>query len=55
MFVPSLSQHLLLVDMVKNEPVNELHVLISVSSTLALGVLLTWVCARLYRREGLLG
>lgn len=55
MFVPSLSQHLLLVDMVKNEPVNGLHVLVSVGSTLALGILLTWICARLYRREGLLG
>jgi len=55
MFVPSLSQHLLLVDMVKNEPVNALHATISVLSTLVLGALLTWVCARLYRREGLLG
>jgi sodium transport system permease protein len=55
MFIPSLSQHLLLVDMIKNEPVNALHVTISVVSTLILGVLLTWVCARLYRREGLLG
>ena len=55
MFIPSLSQHLLLVDLVKNEPVNSLHVAISVTSTLLLGALLTWVCARLYRREGLLG
>jgi len=55
MFIPSLSQHLLLVDMVKNEPINGLHVTISVVSTLILGILLTWVCARLYRREGLLG
>lgn len=55
MFVPSLSQHLLLIDMVKNEPVNVLHVVISVTSTLLLGGLLTWLCARLYRREGLLG
>jgi sodium transport system permease protein len=55
MFVPSLSQHLILVDMVKNEPLNGLHIAISVCSTLALGALLTWVCARLYRREGLLG
>lgn len=55
MFVPSLSQHLLLVDMVKNEPVNALHVAISVASTLIFGIFLTWVCARLYRREGLLG
>jgi sodium transport system permease protein len=55
MFIPSLSQHLLLVDMVKNEPLNPTHVAISVVSTAILGTLLTWVCARLYRREGLLG
>jgi sodium transport system permease protein len=55
MFIPSLSQHLLLVDMIKNEPVNLLHVAISAGSTLAIGALLTWICARLYRREGLLG
>jgi sodium transport system permease protein len=55
MFVPSLSQHLLLVDMVKNEPVNSLQVLISVASTLFFGGLLTLICARLYRRESLLG
>ncbi len=55
MFVPSLSQHLILVDMVKNEPINALHVTISVLSTLTAGALLTWACAHLYRREGLLG
>jgi sodium transport system permease protein len=55
MFVPSLSQHLILVDMVKNEPINVLHVTISILSTLFFGAVLTWICARLYRREGLLG
>ena len=55
MFIPPLSQHLLLVDMVKNEPVNGMHVTISVLSTLLTGIILTWLCARLYRREGLLG
>ena len=55
MFIPSLSQHLILVDMVKNEPLNGLHIAISVCSTLLFGALLTWICARLYRREGLLG
>ena len=55
MFVPSLSQHLILVDMVKNEPLNGLHIAISVLSTLVFGALLTWACARLYHREGLLG
>lgn len=55
MFVPSLSQHLVLQDMVKNEPLQWLHVTISVVSTLLIGALLAWACARLYRREGLLG
>jgi sodium transport system permease protein len=55
MFIPSLSQHLLLVDMVKNEPLDPAHVAISVISTLVIGIVLTWACARLYRREGLLG
>ncbi len=55
MFIPSLSQHLLLVDMVKNEPINVLHIGISVTSSLTIGAILTWICARLYRREGLLG
>jgi hypothetical protein len=55
MFIPSLSQHLILVDMVKNEPLQGIHVFVSVASTLALGAHLTWICARLYRREGLLG
>jgi sodium transport system permease protein len=55
MFVPSLSQHLLLVDLIKNEALDRTNVLISVASTLVFGILLTWVCARLYRREGLLG
>jgi sodium transport system permease protein len=55
MFIPSLSQHLLLVDLIKNEPMNMLHVAVSVIGTLAIGALATFVCARLYRREGLLG
>jgi len=55
MFIPSLSQHLLLVGLIKNEPLNLLHVLVSVAGTLLVGGLLTWLCARLYRREGLLG
>jgi sodium transport system permease protein len=55
MFVPSLSQHLLLVGLIKNEPLNMLHAGVSVSGTLIIGAFLTWICARLYRREGLLG
>ncbi|MDP6992953.1 MAG: ABC transporter permease [Woeseiaceae bacterium] len=55
MFIPSLSQHLLLVDLIRNEPINLLHVVVSVGGTLLFGTALTWICARLYRREGLLG
>ena len=55
MLIPSLSQHLLLVDLIKNEPVAVLSVLLSVCSTIIYGVVAAWVCARLYRREGLLG
>jgi sodium transport system permease protein len=55
MFIPSLSQHLLLVDLIRNEPMNLVHVTVSVVGTLVIGGILTWICARLYRREGLLG
>lgn len=55
MLIPSLSQHLLLVDLIKNEPVALLNVALSVISTLVYGIIAAWVCARLYRREGLLG
>ncbi len=55
MFVPSLSQHLLLVGLIRNEPINLLHIAVSVGGTLAIGAVLTLICARLYRREGLLG
>ena len=55
MFIPSLSQHLLLVSLIKNEPINLIHVTVSVLATLGIGALVTLLCARLYRREGLLG
>ncbi len=55
MLIPALSQHLILVDMISNEPVNGLHVAVSVLSTLAVGAIFTWVCVRLYHREALLG
>ncbi len=55
MFVPSLSQHLLLVDLVKNEPIVPLNVAASVVSTLVFGAICAYISARLYKREGLLG
>ena len=55
MFVPFLSQHLLLTTVVRAEEINPLYVAISVISTLFYGLVLTWIAGRLYRREGLLG
>jgi sodium transport system permease protein len=55
MFVPFLSQHLLLTTLVRAEEILPLHVVCSAISTLVYGVLLTYVAGRLYRREGLLG
>jgi sodium transport system permease protein len=55
MFVPFLSQHLLLTTIVRAEPIEPSYVFISVTSTLVYGVLLMFLAGRLYRREGLLG
>jgi sodium transport system permease protein len=55
MFVPFLSQHLLLTTIVRAEPIVPMQVAISVSSTLIYGVFLMFLAGRLYRREGLLG
>ena len=55
MFVPALSQHLILIDMISNEPASALNVAVSATSTLAVGAILAWACVRRYRREALLG
>ena len=55
MFVPFLSQHLLMTTVVRAEQIEPLHILVSVGSTLIYGVLLTYIAGRLYRREALLG
>jgi sodium transport system permease protein len=55
MFVPFLSQHLLMTSVVRAEEILPLHVLVSVGSTLVFGALLAYVAGRLYRREALLG
>jgi len=55
MFVPFLSQHLLMTTIVRAEEIVPLHLFVSVGSTLVYGVLLTYVAGRLYRREALLG
>ena len=55
MFVPFLSQHLLMTTVVRAEPILPLHLFVSVGSTLFYGVILTYIAGRLYRREALLG
>ena len=55
MFVPFLSQHLLMTTVVRAEPIEPAFVVVSVASTLVYGVFLMWLAGRLYRREALLG
>ena len=55
MFVPFLSQHLLMTTVVRAEEILPVHLLVSVGSTLVYGALLTYIAGRLYRREALLG
>jgi sodium transport system permease protein len=54
MAVPSLSQHFLITAVLRAEQMDPLHVLVSVLSSLALGLVLMFVAARVYRRESLL-
>lgn len=55
MAIPSLSQHLLMTGLLRDEPSSVTHLLISVCTTLLAGLFLAWLAGRLYRREALLG
>ena len=55
MLLPSLSQHMLVVGLIKGEEVAIAHVATSVAATLSLGVLCLLVTVRRYRSERLLG
>ncbi len=55
MWIPSLSQHLLITTLIKDQPLDASFVAISVASSLAFGALLGWIAVRLYRREAILG
>jgi len=55
MWIPSLSQHLLVTTLIKDQPLTPTFVALSIGSTLAFGVLLGWLAVRLYRREAILG
>jgi sodium transport system permease protein len=55
MAVPSLSQHLLMTGLIRDEPLPTLQIAISVLTTLAAGFILAWIAGRLYEREAILG
>ena len=55
MFVPSLSQSNLMADLIKNEPVQFLHIVTSMTTTSLYAAALAWVAVLLYRREHILG
>lgn len=55
MWIPSLSQHLLITTLIKDQPLDATLVALSVLSSLAFGTLLGWLAVRLYRREAILG
>lgn len=55
MAVPSLSQHFLIMSLLRAEPVTVTQLAISIGVTLALAALLAALAGRLYRREALLG
>jgi sodium transport system permease protein len=55
MAVPSLSQHFLIMSLLRDEAIPALHLGLSIGVTLAIGVLLAAFAGGLYRRERLLG
>jgi sodium transport system permease protein len=55
MAIPSLSQHFIILSLIRMEPLPAAYIALSACSTLLLGALLVFAAGRLYRREALLG
>ncbi|HSN16708.1 MAG TPA: ABC transporter permease [Gammaproteobacteria bacterium] len=55
MLLPSMSQDVLITELIKGEPLDALFVALSVCSTLVIGGALTALAVRLYKREQILG
>jgi sodium transport system permease protein len=55
MFIPSLSQHLLMTSVLKDEPIAMLDVCVSAAASLAVALVLMVLTARHWRRETMLG
>jgi sodium transport system permease protein len=55
MLVPSLSQHLLIQGLIRDDPLPAAWAVLAAASCIVLGLLLAWLAGRLYRREAILG
>jgi sodium transport system permease protein len=55
MFIPSLSQHLLMTSILKDESISVLDVLVSAAASMGLAAILFALTARHWRRETMLG
>jgi hypothetical protein len=55
MFIPSLSQHLLMTSVLKDEPIAALDVCVSAAASLGAALVLMVLTARHWRRETMLG
>jgi sodium transport system permease protein len=55
MFIPSLSQHLLMTSVLKDEPIGALDVAVSAAASLGVALVLMVLTARHWRRETMLG
>src|SRR6202167_3323157 len=55
MFIPSLSQHLLMTSVLKDEPIAALEVAVSAAASLAVALVLMVLTSRHWRRETMLG
>jgi sodium transport system permease protein len=55
MLVPSLAQHLAIQSLMRGEPLPAAWLALAAGSAIALGLALTWLAGRLYRREAILG
>jgi sodium transport system permease protein len=55
MFIPSLSQHLLMTSVLKDEPILAIDIVVSAAASLGLALLLFVLTARQWRREAMLG
>jgi hypothetical protein len=55
MLIPSLSQHLLMTSILRDDPIEPTDILVSAASALGLALLLFILTARHWRRETMLG